>query len=266
MELYLTLRGSFHRTKGMDDTGYQSGASSSSLDSANINAILRKWSKAIEDNDNVFRLTGATEKRKRLEKFRESTLRSNAGDKVEQRLVRPWNYSDFLERLSSFTSMSWFAKPSLISALECARCGWVNDGQDKLTCTFCKVQLWHYYDDYNGSRLSALLTTSHDASCGWSGNFSPMNFKQYPITSEEQLRDEYCVRFQSNIINSYLNGLELDLSSSELSKALAGNHGGKAVDAIIREVVCIFYILRICLICSASFEYLLLIFISQYYC
>ena len=64
-----------------------------------------------------------------------------------------------------------------------------------------------------------------------------MNFKQYPITSEEQLRDEYCVRFQSNIINSYLNGLELDFSSPELSKALEGKYGEKPIENIIREVV-----------------------------
>ena len=232
----------------MEDAANQAGTSSGSLDPVTINAILRKWTKAIEENDNVFRLTGATEKKKRLEKFRESALNNNSEGKFDQKLVRPWNYSDFLDRLSSFTSMTWFAKPTLISALECARCGWINDVQDKLTCRFCKVQLWHYYDDYNGSRLSSLLTTSHEPTCGWCNNFSPMNFKQYPITSEEQLRDEYCVRFQSNIINSYLNGLELDLSSPELNKALEGKHGEKAVDEIIREVVNIFF----CLISNTS--------------
>ena len=222
----------------MEDVVNQVGTSSSSFDPASINSILRKWTKAIEDNDNVFRLTGATEKKKRLEKFRESALNNNNTEgKSDQKLVRPWNYSDFLDRLSSFTSMTWFAKPTLISALECARCGWVNDGQDQLTCPFCKVQLWHYYDDYNGSRLSVMLTTSHETSCGWCNNYSPMNFKQYPITSEEQLRDEYCVRFQSNIINSYLNGLELDFSSPELSKALEGKYGEKPIENIIREVV-----------------------------
>ena len=210
---------------------------SSPLDPASINAVLRKWTKAVEDNDNVFRLTGATEKKKRLEKFRENAFSNHTGAKHEQKLVRPWNYSDFLERLSTFTSMTWFAKPTLVSALECARCRWVNEGQDKLTCVFCQVQLWHYYDDYNGSRLSALLTTSHTPNCGWANNFSPLNFKQHPITSEEQLRDEYCVRFQSNIINSYLSGLQLDTSSPELSKALATTYQNTPVELIMQEVV-----------------------------
>merc|ERR1719440_1372214 len=110
----------------MDDNTTRT-TSSSPLDPASINAVLRKWTKAVEDNDNVFRLTGATEKKKRLEKFRENAFSNHTGAKHEQKLVRPWNYSDFLERLSTFTSMTWFAKPTLVSALECARCGWVNE-------------------------------------------------------------------------------------------------------------------------------------------
>ncbi len=76
----------------MEDAANQAGTSSGSLDPVTINAILRKWTKAIEENDNVFRLTGATEKKKRLEKFRESALNNNSEGKFDQKLVRPWNH------------------------------------------------------------------------------------------------------------------------------------------------------------------------------
>lgn len=179
-----------------------------SIDSSRVNSVLRKWINAMEETESTFALTAPLLKLKRLERFR---VEASKSEMEERKMIRPWNYSDFLERLSTFTSMRWFAKPSSISALECARCGWTNEGTDMLACSFCKVQLWHYFDDFNGSRLQELLTTSHETTCGWSNNFSPVSFRHFPMTSQEKLRDEYFSRFQSNIANPYLVDIVIEI-------------------------------------------------------
>jgi hypothetical protein len=183
------------------------------IDSARINSVIRRWINAIDESDSTFFLNGPALKLKRLEQFRaEPTVNRKL-------LIRPWNYSDFLERLSTFTSMSWFAKPAAISALECARCGWTNDGNDMISCGFCKSQLWHYFDDFNGSRLRDLLTSSHAPTCGWSNNFSPVSFLHFPMTSQEKIRDEYLLRVQSNSSNLSLSDIVVEIDT-EMEKAL----------------------------------------------
>ena len=39
--------------------------------------------------------------------------------------------------------MTWFAKPDLISCVECACCGWENSGVDEITCRSCDVIIKH---------------------------------------------------------------------------------------------------------------------------
>jgi hypothetical protein len=107
-------------------------------------------------------------------------------------VCRPWNYGDYLQRLSSFkSSLAWFAKPSSISPLECALIGWSCDSskRDTLICTSCHATLIHdttgaavvgsvkelgssYHmmrctDDEKGEALLSRLTTGHSAECGW---------------------------------------------------------------------------------------------------
>ncbi|KAL0342425.1 UNVERIFIED_CONTAM: hypothetical protein Scaly_1905100 [Sesamum calycinum] len=47
---------------------------------------------------------------------------------------RPWDRDDLFRRLSTFKSMTWFAKPQVVSPLECARRGWVNVDMDTIAC------------------------------------------------------------------------------------------------------------------------------------
>jgi hypothetical protein len=57
---------------------------------------------------------------------------------------RPWNYSDFLNRLKTFSNpMNWFAKPDLISPVQCALHGWCNTGLDTIYCFCCRESFKH---------------------------------------------------------------------------------------------------------------------------
>jgi len=47
---------------------------------------------------------------------------------------RPWDKGDLFRRLQTFKSSTWFAKPEVIGAAECARRGWENTGIDIITC------------------------------------------------------------------------------------------------------------------------------------
>jgi C3HC zinc finger-like len=48
--------------------------------------------------------------------------------------ARPWERSDLVRRLRSFRPATWFCKPAPAGPIECARRGWVNAGQDLLSC------------------------------------------------------------------------------------------------------------------------------------
>lgn len=54
---------------------------------------------------------------------------------LELTRCRPMNRSDFMARLKTFSSRTWFGKPVVANAIRCARYGWINIGTDELHCT-----------------------------------------------------------------------------------------------------------------------------------
>ena len=52
---------------------------------------------------------------------------------------RPSSTSSFLSRLSTFKLTTYANKPAAIDAVAAAKCGWVNDGKDRLVCGICGV-------------------------------------------------------------------------------------------------------------------------------
>uniref|UniRef100_F6I083 C3HC-type domain-containing protein n=1 Tax=Vitis vinifera TaxID=29760 RepID=F6I083_VITVI len=56
-------------------------------------------------------------------------------------LCRPWDRGDLMQRLATFKSMTWFAKPEVVSAINCARRGWVNVDMDIIACEACGARL-----------------------------------------------------------------------------------------------------------------------------
>ena len=128
------------------------------------------------------------EKRARIEM--EATNRSQlerlARDSTGK-ICRPWDTSDFMDRLDTFRASTWFAKQgSAISSDECARHGWVNVGWDELACPLCKVRVklpskeeLHFNDDdvafeaiveAQASIVGPRLATAHRNVCPWYNN------------------------------------------------------------------------------------------------
>ncbi|KAF6754531.1 C3HC zinc finger-like-domain-containing protein [Ephemerocybe angulata] len=50
---------------------------------------------------------------------------------------RPSSLQSFLSRLETFKLSTYSNKPSSIDPVAAARCGWTNDGKDRLVCGFC---------------------------------------------------------------------------------------------------------------------------------
>eukprot|EP00644_Phytophthora_capsici_P008901 jgi/Phyca11/101836/e_gw1.6.238.1 len=110
-------------------------------------------------------------------------------------LYRPWDHSDFLARVDSFSIGSWFAKPDVISAFECARHGWKNSAPDQLYCVCCKQFLCFHIDDKlseAGAQKVAKtfkqqLVSGHTQLCPWRDNPSPEAFTTLPIATRRQV-------------------------------------------------------------------------------
>ncbi|KAG3098514.1 hypothetical protein PI124_g15356 [Phytophthora idaei] len=101
-------------------------------------------------------------------------------------LCRPWEHADFLSRVSSFSIASWFAKPDVISAFECARHGWRNSGPDQLHCNCCMQFLCFKID-------KKLI---HTQLCPWWGNPSPEAFTTLPIATKRQVYEGFMDRLE----------------------------------------------------------------------
>ncbi|KAF9946542.1 hypothetical protein BGZ70_003169 [Mortierella alpina] len=46
----------------------------------------------------------------------------------------PWSRDQFHERLETFKPSTWFDKPKMVNAVECAKRGWINTSDDRLEC------------------------------------------------------------------------------------------------------------------------------------
>ncbi|KAF9193699.1 hypothetical protein BGZ51_002363 [Haplosporangium sp. Z 767] len=64
-----------------------------------------------------------------------SSLATKPGSfKSDKKRYLPWSRDQFHERLETFKPSTWFDKPKLVNAVECAKHGWINKGNDRLEC------------------------------------------------------------------------------------------------------------------------------------
>ncbi|KAK3743919.1 hypothetical protein RRG08_054805 [Elysia crispata] len=83
------------------------------------------------------------------------------------------SHKSFLERLDTFSAMTWFGKPAELSPLICARYGWENIETDMLQCAGCKTILSGKLpqktdvEAYNKAleKVKENLVASHDRFC-----------------------------------------------------------------------------------------------------
>ena len=111
----------------------------------------------------------------------------------EDKYMRPNDYSLYLSRLKTFSAAVWFAKPSPISASQCAAHGWRCIAVNTLLCNSCEAQIVHHEDGTRdkegGDAFSASLVSGHEDCCGWRLYSSPAHFAAFPyLPSEDLLR------------------------------------------------------------------------------
>ncbi|KAF9979424.1 hypothetical protein BGZ75_009714 [Mortierella antarctica] len=72
------------------------------------------------------------------ESTRSGTLTSDTTSVQTKEATRkrymPWSRDQFHERLETFKPSTWFDKPKMVNAVECAKRGWINTSDDRLEC------------------------------------------------------------------------------------------------------------------------------------
>ncbi|XP_066930142.1 uncharacterized protein [Clytia hemisphaerica] len=110
----------------------------------------------------------------------------------------------FLERVKTFTTTNWAAKPNELSPLKCAQYGWCNEELDQLRCVTCSATIFAGMpDDWDSSAYSDIcneikdkLKIGHQKLCPWPQNPCPPSFLSLPSRSAQQwkmeIRSAFC--------------------------------------------------------------------------
>ncbi|KAL9337657.1 hypothetical protein Peur_069426 [Populus x canadensis] len=114
-------------------------------------------------------------------------------------LCRPWDRGDLMRRLATFKSMTWFAKPKVVSAVDCARRGWINLDMDIIACEACGARLlfstpssWSQQQVEKAALVFSLkLDNGHKLLCPWIDNACDERLAEFPPTPPQVLVDKF---------------------------------------------------------------------------
>ncbi|PON86535.1 Zinc finger, C3HC-like [Trema orientale] len=117
----------------------------------------------------------------------------------EAPVCRPWDRGDLMRRLATFKSMTWFAKPEVVSAINCARRGWINVDMDTIACEACGARLlfstplaWNQHQvEKMAAVFSLKLDKGHKLLCPWIDNVCDEMLAQFPPTPPPVLVEKY---------------------------------------------------------------------------
>ncbi|KDP20069.1 hypothetical protein JCGZ_05838 [Jatropha curcas] len=118
---------------------------------------------------------------------------------AEAPLCRPWDRGDLMRRVATFKSMTWFAKPKAVSAVNCARRGWVNIDMDIIGCEACGARLlfstpssWTQQQVEKAALVFSLkLDNGHKLLCPWIDNACDERLAEFPPTPPPVLVDKF---------------------------------------------------------------------------
>ncbi|XP_014509169.1 uncharacterized protein LOC106768499 [Vigna radiata var. radiata] len=124
---------------------------------------------------------------------------SAASTALQGPLCRPWDRGDFMRRLATFKSMSWFAKPKVVSAVNCASRGWINVDIDTIACEACGARLlfstpasWNQQQVEKAALVFSLkLDNGHKLLCPWIDNACSETLARFPPTTPEILVENF---------------------------------------------------------------------------
>ncbi|KAK6925205.1 Zinc finger, C3HC-like [Dillenia turbinata] len=128
-----------------------------------------------------------------------SSSKSEGSSASPTPVCRPWHRGDLMTRLATFKSMTWFAKPKAVSAVNCARRGWVNVDTDTIACEACGARLffstpssWPQHQVEKAALVFSLkLDNGHKLLCPWIDNTCDEALAQFPPTPAPLLVDGY---------------------------------------------------------------------------
>ncbi|CAL1369975.1 unnamed protein product [Linum trigynum] len=114
-------------------------------------------------------------------------------------LCRPWDRGDLMKRLATFKSMTWFGKPKAVSAVNCARRGWINVDADIIACEACGARLlfstpssWPQQQVEKAALVFSLkLDSGHKLLCPWADNACDERLAEFPPTPFPVLVDQF---------------------------------------------------------------------------
>lgn len=126
-------------------------------------------------------------------------------DVAEAPPCRPWDRGDLIRRLATFKSMTWFAKPKVMDAVNCARRGWVNIDMDIVACEVCGARLqfstpssWSREQVEKAALVFSLkLDSGHKLLCPWIDNACDENLALFQPMPTPVLVDHYKERSSS---------------------------------------------------------------------
>ncbi|KAI9439918.1 zf-C3HC-domain-containing protein [Lactarius indigo] len=160
-------------------------------------------------------------------KFRAPTpVSSNSTASYE---YRPSSTQSLLERLATYKLNTYANKPPAIDAVAAAKCGWVNDGKDRLVCGICKAS-WVLAgrEGMNRDAASVLvekqriqLVDMHKDGCPWKKRQCDADVYRIPLSSPAAMAKEIKTRARS--LESILEGVEIKhpLSSTQVQGLLS---------------------------------------------
>ncbi|KAF5367536.1 hypothetical protein D9758_003813 [Tetrapyrgos nigripes] len=138
---------------------------------------------------------------------------------------RPSSITSFLARLSTYKLATYANKPSAIDAVAAAKCGWVNDGKDRLVCGICNVS-WVVAGRDGMSRDAAntlidkqrsYLVENHKNGCPWRSRQCDSSIYRIPLQSSNIMVKT--LRDNALILDPLLQGVAIrhPLTSTQLS-------------------------------------------------
>ncbi|KAI6102171.1 C3HC zinc finger-like-domain-containing protein [Pisolithus sp. B1] len=163
---------------------------------------------------------------------------------------RPSSTQFFLSRLATFKLATYANKPSQIDAVAAAKCGWINDGKDRLVCGICNVS-WVLAgrDGMTKEAANALvekqrasLVEMHKEGCPWKSRQCDDSVYRVPLQSPSftarELRTTAIALdpIVSNIVikhplaSSQLSSLRLSGSTAGVSTPPSGDPSAMQVD------------------------------------
>ncbi|KAI0649379.1 zf-C3HC-domain-containing protein [Trametes meyenii] len=128
---------------------------------------------------------------------------------------RPSSTTSFLNRLSSYKLSTYGNKPPAIDAVAAAKCGWVNDGKDRLVCGICGVS-WVIANRDGMTREAAnalvekqrvQLVDAHKEGCPWKTRQCEDSIYHVPLQAPlATIRD---IKTRATALDTVMHGVEI---------------------------------------------------------